>query len=226
MSVDLRRHLAGCPLFQEVDEAGLNQLESIARLRQWPGGETIFHEGDPTPGLFLVVTGQVRILKINPSGKSHVLHLADAGDTFAEVAVLGGFDCPATAETVAPTTCVLLPTRELRRLLRNSHELCLQMLQGMAVWVRSLVGLLEGITLRDAAGRLAHFLLSHADDHDPQITLQALKRDLASHLNLTSETLSRTLRKLEDEGLIDRPDARHLRLLDRPGLERIAEGIE
>jgi len=226
LSTNIRQHLAACPLFHEVDAAGLDRLEAMATLRHFAADEVIFREGDPTPGLFIVAEGQVRIFKLNPSGKTHVLHLADPGHTFAEVAVLGGFDCPASAEAIRESTCVLLPNKALRQALRDSHPLCLQMLQGMAKWVRSLVGLLEGITLRDAAGRLAHFLLNHACDDDSQVTLQAMKRDLASHLNLTSETLSRTLRKLEDEGLIDRSNPHQIRLLDRRGLEHVAEGVE
>jgi CRP/FNR family transcriptional regulator len=212
-------------MFRAVDQVGHDQLHAMAQIRRYAADEIIFQQGDPCPGLFLVMQGQVRIFKLNPAGKKHVLHFADPGQTFAEVAVLGGFNVPASAEAATNSTCLLLPNAQLIQALHDNHALSLQMMRGMAVWVRSLVDLLEGVTLRDAAGRLAQFLLNQANDGQTKIALQSLKRDLADHLNLTSETLSRTLRRLETDQLIDRPDSKHVRLLDRPGLQRLAEGL-
>ena len=75
----------------------------------------------------------------------------------------------------------------------------------------------------DAAGRLARHILKAATGKGT-FTLAMRKKDLASHLNLTSETLSRTLRRLADEGLIETTSQHQLRVLNRDGLSEIAEG--
>lgn len=216
--------LASCSFFSHVDDASRKRLARMAVHRDFKKGEVIFQEGDPAPGVFIVASGLVRVYKLAPTGKEHVLHLASAGMTFAEVAVLGSFPCPAFAEALEDTACVLLPTELFTGALREDHRLCLQILSGMAMWVKSLVSLLEGIVLRDALGRVAGFLLQAHADQGPVISLPGLKKHVASHLNLTSETLSRTLRQLRDDRLISENE-NGLIIEDPQGLQRIVEGF-
>ncbi len=216
--------LAACSFFSQADGASRTRLIRMAVLKEFAKGEAIFREGEPVPGLYVVASGLVRIYRLAPSGKEHVLHLASAGMTFAEVAVLGEFPCPAFAEALEKTACVLLPARSLLQALREDHRLCLQILSSMAVWVRSFVTLLEGIVLRDAAGRVAGYLLQAHAEQGSVIALPGLKKHIASHLNLTSETLSRTLRQLREERLISETDG-GLVIEDPAGLRRVTEGF-
>ena len=125
-----------------------------------------------------------------------------------------------------PSQCVLLPAAHFRQLLQTHHDLCLQLLGGMSAWVRQLVDLLEDIVLRDASGRVAlHLLRADPSGGRAAFSLPMLKKDLASHLNLTSETLSRTLRRLGAAGLIRMGDGPQLQVLDPARLRRMAEGI-
>ncbi len=222
MAIDTAEVLAGCSFFSGVDARSRQRLLRMAQGREYRKGEVIFREGDPVPGVFVVGDGMVRIYKLAPTGKEHVLHLAGPGMTFAEVAVLAGFACPATAEAIEPTSCVLLPTQPFARALREDHDLCLQLLTGLGLWVRSLVSLLEGIVLRDAAGRVAGYLLQAQAEQGSTIALPGLKKHIASHLNLTSETLSRVLRQLREDGLISETDA-GLTIADAKGLQRLVE---
>jgi CRP/FNR family transcriptional regulator len=96
----------------------------------------------------------------------------------------------------------------------------------MAGWVKQLTGLLEDIVLRDATGRVAQYLLrDRGAGGGADFKLPALKKELASHLNLTSETLSRTLRRLVECRLIELPDPQHIRIINAQALAEVAEGI-
>src|SRR4051812_32536127 len=109
METDTKMVLTTCPLFATVNGASLERLIRIAQPKRFRQHEQIFRQGDECPGVYVVGTGLVRIYKISPAGKEHVLHLCPPRGTFAEVAAIGGFDCPAFAGALEDSTCVLLP---------------------------------------------------------------------------------------------------------------------
>jgi CRP/FNR family transcriptional regulator, dissimilatory nitrate respiration regulator len=224
MIPDPAQILASCRLFSAVQGEGLERLREMAVLQRYSQNQVIFRQGDPCPGVFIVGSGLVRIYKTSPAGKEHVLHMVGPGATFAEVAAIGDFPCPAFAEALEETTCALLPAEAFSKAIREDHALCLQLLLGMSGWVKHLIDLVEDITLRDAIGRLARYLLSVADPDSGHVQLPSFKKHLASHLNLTSETLSRTLRRLEEMGLIQSND-QQLFVIDREALSATADGM-
>ncbi len=217
--------LESCPWLRALEGPPFARLISIARLVKFRKGQHIFRQGEPCPGMYVVGNGSVRIFKTGSGGKEHTLHFVGPGQTFAEVAALGNFPLPACAEALSSTTCALLPTEPFRKALAEDHRLCLGLLEGMAGWVRSLVGLIEDIVLRDAMSRVAQYLLARPATEDGRIVLPGLKRHIASHLNLTSETLSRCMSRLENQGLILRKGSRCLQLLQRKQLRKLAEGF-
>ena len=89
-----------CHLFKELTPESRKPLIESAEIKSYPKGTLIFQQGDSAIGIFIVVSGAVRLYKLAPSGKEHVLHLAEPGNTCAEVAVIGNFPCPANAEAI------------------------------------------------------------------------------------------------------------------------------
>ena len=214
--------LRSCSLFRGLDDSAFGLIEAVAVIRDFAKGERIFQQGAPCPGLFVVDRGLVHVYQLGPQGKRHVLHFAEPGRSFAEVAALGGFPCPASAEAAESSRCLLIPRSDLEALLDEHHALCRQLLSGMAQWVRSFVDLLEDVVLRDATARVAKALLD-LNSGDGTIRLPMRRQDLASHLNLTSETFSRTLRRLGQRGLIESGAGSRIRIRDIDALERAAE---
>jgi len=224
MATDSADIIRSCRFFSHVKSPCFERLVAMSMVRTYLRGTAIFREGDPCPGVFIVASGLVRVFKLAANGKEHVLHMVGPGGTFAEVAAIGGFNCPAFADAIEDSQCLLLPAARFAAALREDHALCLQLMQSMALWVKHLVGLVEDISLRDALGRVARYLVETASQTDGSVRLPSLKRHLASHLNLTSETLSRTLRRLDDSGLIASDGESGIVVKDFEGLRRAAEG--
>jgi CRP/FNR family transcriptional regulator len=195
----------------------------MAESRAFKAGDTIFRQDDDCPGVFIVGSGMVRVFKLAPSGKEHVLHLAGPGSTFAEAAVIGGFACPAFAQAVEDAELALIPSDQFRAFLEGDHRACIDLLAGISGWLHHVVDLLEDVVLRDAAGRLARHLATHADAQGV-VRLPSLRKHLASQLNLTPETLSRTLKRLDEDGCIA-AGRDELKVLDRERLQAVADGM-
>jgi CRP/FNR family transcriptional regulator, dissimilatory nitrate respiration regulator len=217
--------LAACPLFARVQGPSRDRLLRMAQPKQFAKGERIADDGQDCPGVYVIGQGLVRIYKLSPNGKEHVLHLAGTRETFLEVASILGMNSPAFVEAIEDTTTILLPNDAFRRALLDDHQLCLQLLGGMAMRVKQFVHLLEDIVLRDAISRVARHLLNLSQEQGQTVNLPSFKKHLASHLNLTSETLSRCLRQLIDGQIIQTEEGGAIRVLDRQALEEVAEGM-
>ena len=212
-----------CRLFARLQSSARARLAASAKLCEPAAGTIMFRQGDPCPGVFIVGSGLVRVYKLAPSGKEQVLHLAGPGATFAEAAVIGGFACPAFAEAVESSQVALIPTADFQAFLKSDHQGCIDLLIGLASWLHHVVDLLEDLTLRDAAGRLARHLIQHVGDGG-RIELPSMRKHLASQLNLTPETLSRTLRRLDQDGCIS-AEREALIVVDMQRLSAVADGL-
>jgi CRP/FNR family transcriptional regulator len=217
--------IRNCGLFRELTPESFDKVAQIARLVHFERGQTIFRAGDPCPGIYAVGEGAVRIFKVAPTGKEHVLHFARRGMTFAEVAAIGQFNCPADAEVTEDSVCALVPAAGFRQIIDRDHAFCIEIIVGLSKWAHHLVGLLEDLVLRDATARVArHLIQSDRTGGQGEFALPMRKKDLASHLNLTSETLSRTLHRLVDCGLIERHEQR-IRIRELSRLQEVADGL-
>lgn len=223
MRPDACEILRNCRTFAGVSASAWDKLSQIAILKEFASGETIARQGGPCPGMFVLDSGLVKVFMLAPGGKEHTLHLVGPGGTFLEVAAMGNIPCPANSLAIEDTRAALLPAERLRAALKSDHDLCLQLISGMALWVKRLVDLAEDLALRDAAGRVARYLLRESNGAQT-LHLLSSRKDLASHLNLTSETLSRTFRRLAEANLITDNGTDGITLQDIPTLTAVAEG--
>ncbi|MDA3962629.1 MAG: Crp/Fnr family transcriptional regulator [Planctomycetota bacterium] len=220
----IRSAIAACPMFDGIDDEHLTNLATLSHGHSVPARHLVFRQGDACPGILIVRQGVIRVFKLAPNGKEHVLRLVHQPDAFAEVAVLGEFDCPACAETTEPTEYVVVPAAAFRAMLDQDHAFCRQLLGSVATWVHRMVGLLEDIVLRDASARIAKFLLEQSHHTTGTVAMGGSHKDIALHLNLTPETLSRALRRLSGAKLIEQGNG-GLRVLDRESLGHAADGM-
>ncbi len=222
LAMDRRLAIKTCPLFAGASDSDLDALLRICRRGDYPKGTILFSEGEEARGFYVPVTGKVKIYKLSPDGKERILRIAHPGRTFAEAAIFDVGVYPANAATLERSVLLFFPKKEILGLLHNNVQLAINMIGGISRILREMMDQMEALTFKDVPARLARYLLDQADGSMRQITLPVSKTQLAANLGTVSETLSRTFRKMTEDGLI-RVNSRIIELLDEPELERIAE---
>jgi len=212
--------LKSCPLFAGTTDDDLVHLSHICRLKDHNRADLLFSEGESAAGFYVVLSGRVKVYKLSPEGKERILHIVQPGGTFAEAAIFGDGQYPASAETIDKATLAFFPKREFLALLHEHSGIAINMIAGLSRFLRQFATQIEELTFKEVPARLARYLLEQAGDSDA-LDLPVAKGHLASKLGTVSETLSRTFRKLSDEGLIE-VAGKSITILDRDRLEDLS----
>lgn len=222
--IDVRSVLVKCGFFGEVSEELLSEIVRITKIVRYDKGDLIFAEYSPCVGMYIVASGAVKIYKIGADGREHVLHVAEPGDTFGEVALfMGDAGYPAYAAAVRNSTAVLIPRKPILTLLESDPRMATQVLGSLAMWTHRLVMKLEYLTLKDASSRLAGYILQQTDNaRKRDFELSIPKHTLAAHLAISSETLSRLLTRFEAQMMIE-SSGKRISVRDFDALREISE---
>ncbi|MGW8195885.1 MAG: Crp/Fnr family transcriptional regulator [Desulforhopalus sp.] len=206
-------------LFEGLTPQQLESIYTIARVKKFNRGETIFFEGDEGVGFFMVGEGKVKIYKVSPSGKEQILHIFGEGEPFGEVPVFSGQPFPANAEALVNTKTLFFPRKLFIQLVEANPSIALSMLAVLSMRLRRFARQIENLSLKEVPARLAGYLLYLSkEQHDSDVVkLDISKGQLASLLGTIPETLSRIFAKLSDEGLI-RVTGPEIAILDKEGL--------
>jgi CRP-like cAMP-binding protein len=222
---DVPKYLALLPLFNALSPDELRDVAAGSTLRRLARGELVFRAGDPCNEFFVIVTGQVKLFMLAPTGQEKVVEVMGAGQSFGEAIMFA--DRPYFVNSQALTDSLLLSVSKqavIAEILRD-HRFALRMLAGMSRKMHGLVRDVETYALHSGRQRVVRYLLREQtlDSRDAAesrtVSLPASKATISSRLSLTPEYFSRVLHELEAQGLIE-VDGRDIRILDA---RRLAE---
>jgi CRP/FNR family transcriptional regulator len=198
--------LRQCPLFADMAGHDLNAIAAITAMKSLAKGAYLFWEGAPVHGFYIVQKGAIKLHRLNMKGQEQVFHIFRPTESFAEETILSAAGYPADASATEDSRVLLVRKTEFLGLLKTHRELAFRLLRAVSQQVRTLMGLVDDLTLKDVNTRLANWLIQHCpnpESHQPQrVQLEMTKRLLASELGVTSETLSRTLAKFRNHQLV------------------------
>lgn len=215
--------LACLPLFACLLPEELGRLAESCRIVELPKDGILFSQGEKATGMFVVLSGTVKVVRWDAEGRESVLHLVRAGNILAEAAVFQGGAFPASAVCVAASRLLFIDRSTLTGLVAANPELALRMLGALSLRLRMMTHKLGRAQHKEnAARRVAEWLLHRSSlDGSPRVVPGVSRETLSGLLGLARETLSRTLSRLERDGVISL-EGKTILITEVKKLERIA----
>ena len=205
MSID---SLSSVPLFLDLDGVELANVEEHCTPRKYPKNSMVILEEEFGDIIFIILTGTVKITRVNDEGKEVILALLGAGEIFGEMAILDGE--ARSANALAQEDCELLAIQksEFLNLLRRNFKISFALMRELAKRLRKSDQQIEALSLSDAEHRIGVSVLNLAEDmgviRKGQVTIDKLpfQQDIANMSGTSRETVSRVLKLFEDRHMI------------------------
>jgi CRP/FNR family cyclic AMP-dependent transcriptional regulator len=206
------------PLFSDLADAEMARFGEVLREREYPKNSVILFEDDPGDALYVVRSGQVKVVLIGEDGREVILSVLTDGDFFGEMSLID--DEPRSAHVIAMKDSQLLVLRreDFQAQLELSPRIALKLLRVLVQRLRRADEKIGGLVLLDVNGRVARLLLDMADEGGgPKITRRLTHHTIAQMIGSSRETVSRAMRELVARGLIE-VSRREISIKDRDGL--------
>lgn len=180
------------------------ELDSVSKLifeKRYNQGEIILLEGEEAEALYFIVFGIVKVFKTSVDGKEQILKIMYPGESFNDVPMFNGSLNPASAQAMGSVILYGMTKSNLETVIHRQPQVASNVIKVLAGRLRHLMSLVEDLSFRHVTGRIAKILLEYAEDGkgaEPRLT----QRDMAAMAGTVREVVSRSLKTLEEEGVI------------------------
>ncbi len=219
---ELEALVARVPIFSRLNQEQISEVASRVRPRIVPRNEQLYGAGEINPYLRIIHTGTVKVYRISESGHEQVIRVLGAGDFLGEKAMISPSASDHFAVTLTESEICSLDHQDIRDYLLRYPSVAFTMLETLSTRLEGTEDQVSAMAGEDAGSRIAAYLVGLADEvQRSSITLPITKKDVASFLGLTPETLSRRLARFEDNGWIHLHGNRRIDLLDIEALRLV-----
>jgi CRP/FNR family transcriptional regulator len=186
-----------------------------------PRGDIIFMEGEPAETLYFLIIGIAKLFKTSAQGKEQIISLARPHEVLNDVSIFGTGPNAVSAQAMTPVTLYGIKKDRLEVVLGQYPQVGVRIIRALSERMRQLLTLIEDLSFLHVIGRVAKILLENAANGDvPGHRLT--QQEMAAMAGTAREVVARSLKALEDRGLI-KLDRHRIVIANKEGLKEMIE---
>ena len=210
------------PIFNHLDNESMNIIASKARHSDLKRGEYLYQAGDNDDSVHIVHKGQVRVFHLSEGGKEQLIRVLNPGDFTGEWTIFSNDTLHDNfGEATRNTAICTINRNDLQELIKDFPEISIKLLQAMSERLSQSEKQTASVAIEQVSNRIIYYLedlAKEAVEDDVTVKLPMTRKDIASYLGTTPETLSRKFKELETSGLIEQLPKNHVRI---PSVEEL-----
>ena len=204
------------PIFNHLEEDQMKEITKTIQAVSYKKGDHIYHAGDQSDSLYIVNQGRIRVYRLSENGKEQVVRILMPGDFTGELSLFNETTYDAYAEAMIETKICLIKRSDFQDLLIKYPTISLKVLSEFSKRLSQSEKQTTRFATEKVDTRIALFLAECIEqgEENKDIILPMNRKDLASYLGTTPETISRKFAELEDKGLIRQIDNKTIKIID------------
>lgn len=207
------------PIFNHLQNEEMEEVAKTTRSISLKKGELLHSAGDVSDSLYIVHQGKVKVYRLSENGKEQLIRILQPGDFTGELALFKESIHDDYAEAMEKTDICSIQRGDLQEFLQRYPNISLKILSEFSNRLGQAESQMTSFATEDVETRIGLYLAQQVEENkSTEYHLPMSRKDLASFLGTTPETISRKLAKFEDEGWIEQEDQRRIRVLDLDAL--------
>jgi CRP/FNR family cyclic AMP-dependent transcriptional regulator len=198
--------LRNVPIFSDLEDKDLLKVVKLGTRQKYKKGNIVVLEQESGAALFVIISGKVKVVRMDEDGREVILSMFGPGEFFGEMALLDGLARSASVVSTVKSELFMIHRRDFLELLHDYPTVTISLLAELAMRLRKADMQIKSLSLKDAAGRVANVLLILADDvgifrkGKVEIDELPLQQDVANMAGTSRETVSRVLHLFVESG--------------------------
>jgi CRP-like cAMP-binding protein len=207
-SMDARELLRTVPIFAELPDGDFESLGQLTTRRHFPKDAVVFFENDEGDSFFMILEGRIKVTILGDDGREVILSMLAAGDFFGEMALLDDEPRSATAIAVEDTDLLSLQRSDFEGVVAAKTSISAALIKVLSARLRRANHQISTLALLDVYGRVARVLMDMAREEGRRLRdgrmafRRATHQEIANRIGTTRETVTRMMKDLERQGLV------------------------
>jgi len=220
----LQESLRRNSLFQDLSESDFSRVLENTVLCELKIDDVLFRQQQTAFDFFMLASGRVKLSLLSIEGTEKVVEIINPGSTFAEAVIFNGMPgFPVNAVALSDSKVLRVNAEIYTDILYKSPKTCIKVMACLSIRLHKLMTEINRLSLHNATYRLISYLLETIPEEtieSAEVNLSIPKHVVASRISVTPETLSRTLKRLCQDGLLEVHDS-HIVLINPVELRRM-----